>query len=84
MNYCLGIWKALHKIQIRLLINLPQTDILSVLTHDSFISLKNVLLDIKPGKYFLEGAYSPNCLHVQNMDQKIMKVAKDKKKIESH
>ena len=33
---------------------------------------KNVFkkLDIRPGKYFLEGACSRDCLRVENMDQK--------------
>ena len=53
-----------------------------VLTYnDGLISPKNVFekLDIKPGKYFLEGAHSRECLRVGNMDQKISKVAKDGK-----
>ena len=41
----------------------------SVLTYnDGFISLKDVFkkLDIKPVKYFLEGAYARDCLRVEN------------------
>ena len=55
----------------------------SVLTYnDGFISLKNLFkkLDIKPGKYFLEGAYAWDCLHVGNIDQKELKVVKDRRK----
>ena len=42
---------------------------------------KNVFkkLDIRPGKYFLEGACSRDCLRVENMDQKTLKLAKDRR-----
>ena len=56
----------------------------SILTYnDGFTSLKNVFikLDIKLGKYFLlEGAYARDCLSFENMDQKALKVVKDKRK----
>ena len=42
---------------------------------------KNVFkkLDNRPGKYFLEGACSRDCLRVENMDQKTLKLAKDRR-----
>lgn len=45
----------------------------------AFISLKNIFekLDIRPGKYFLEEVYSRNCLSIENIDRKILKVAKN-------
>ena len=50
------------------------------------MSLKNVFekLDIKPGKYFLEGVYSRDCLRIEKMDQKTLQVANNRKKIESY
>ena len=36
--------------------------------------------DIKPAKYFLEGAYARDCLRVGNMDQKELKIVKDRRK----
>ena len=55
----------------------------SILTYnDGFISLKNVFknLDIKLDKYVLEGAYARDCLRVVNMDQKELKVVKERRK----
>ena len=45
----------------------------------AFISLKNIFekLDIRPGKYFLEEVYSRNCLSIENIDRKTLKVAKN-------
>ena len=56
----------------------------SILTYnDAFTSLKNLFikLDIKLGKYFLlEGDYARDCLSFENMDQKALKLVKDKRK----
>ena len=55
----------------------------SVLTYnDGFISLGNVFrkLDIKPGKYFLEGSHSRDCLRVENMDKKSLNISKERRK----
>lgn len=45
----------------------------------AFISLKNIFekLDIRPGKYFLEEVYSRNCLSIENIARKTLKVAKN-------
>ena len=55
----------------------------SVLTYNDGFTLVRMFLkkhDIKPDKYFWEGAYSRHCLRVENMDQKALKVAKDERK----
>ena len=55
----------------------------SVLTYnDGFISLGNVFrkLDIKPGKCFLEGSHSRDCLRVENMDKKSLNISKERRK----
>ena len=45
----------------------------------AFISLKNIFekLDIRPGKYFIEEVYSRNCLSIEKIDRKKLKVAKN-------
>ena len=37
-------------------------------------------LDIKPGKYFLEGSHSQDCLRVENMDKKSLNISKERRK----